>query len=266
MTLILLPIIGCVVGLCSSFFGIGGGVILVPFMIFMFPQMQYPQILATSFGVIFLNSLINTYNYKKSGIDLKFKNHIVIIIGILIGVLFGIQIIEHIGVNTGRKIFSIYLFLVIIKILFYKTEQLLSAEKKVNHFISILCGTATGFIASITGIGGGTLLIPIFVSIFKTPLKIVAPKANYLMIFISLFGITRLVFSKNQAYNFTNYSEVFQFGNIHLDFIFLIFLGSFLTSKLGVKINNKVTDHQKKQSLVALLLIILLLLIYKAFT
>ena len=63
MDIIYLIITGMFVGLMSSFFGVGGGSLMMPILFMLYPDIPAQAIIPSSLGVIFLNSLINNYHF-----------------------------------------------------------------------------------------------------------------------------------------------------------------------------------------------------------
>jgi uncharacterized membrane protein YfcA len=116
-----LIIIGLLGGMLSGMFGIGGGVIMVPLMVFLLSFTQH-QAQGTSLAVLsFPVAFVAAYNYYKSGenvVDWKFA--IIIAVSFVIGGYLGSKLAISINQTTLKKLFSLVLLLAAIKLFFSK--------------------------------------------------------------------------------------------------------------------------------------------------
>ena len=116
-----LIIIGLLGGMLSGMFGIGGGVIMVPLMVFLLSFTQH-QAQGTSLAVLsFPVAFIAAYNYYKSGdnvVDWKFA--IIIAISFIVGGYLGSKLAISINQTTLKKLFSLVLLAAAIKLFFDK--------------------------------------------------------------------------------------------------------------------------------------------------
>lgn len=122
VTLIIsLIIIGFLGGILSGLFGIGGGVIMVPLMVFLLSFTQH-QAQGTSLAVLsFPVAFVAAYNYYNSGdnvVDWKFAA--IIAVSFIVGGYLGSKFAISINQTTLKKFFSIVLFIAAIKMFFSK--------------------------------------------------------------------------------------------------------------------------------------------------
>ncbi|MFC1731190.1 sulfite exporter TauE/SafE family protein [candidate division KSB1 bacterium] len=117
--ILILVLIGLVAGIFSGFVGLGGGIILIPALIFFMGMSQHAA-QGTSLGVMLPPiGLFAAYNYYKAG-HLNFKFAFIIAAAFLIGGYFGSKIALNIPVETMKKAFGIILILVALHIIFNK--------------------------------------------------------------------------------------------------------------------------------------------------
>ena len=91
MTFFLLILTGLGVGIISTFFGVGGGIIAIPALYMLFPKIT-PQIAISScMGMIFINSMINVRSFIKIGKKPNLKVIPAMGSGIFTGVVIGIK-------------------------------------------------------------------------------------------------------------------------------------------------------------------------------
>lgn len=116
---ITLLLIGLVAGFIGAAFGLGGGIIIVPALIFFMGLTQH-QAQGTSLGVlVFPVAILGAFNYYKSGyINVKFILILALafVVGGYLGSLFSISLSE----KLLKKIFGIFILLVSLKMIFEK--------------------------------------------------------------------------------------------------------------------------------------------------
>lgn len=116
-----LIIIGLLAGLFSGMFGVGGGVIMVPLMIFVLGYTQH-QAQGMSLAVLAIPvTFLAAYTYHKSGDNpINFKYALVIAACFIVGSYLGTKVAISINEVVLKKIFSVLLVLVAIKMFFSK--------------------------------------------------------------------------------------------------------------------------------------------------
>ncbi len=117
--LIKLLLIGLVTGALSGLLGIGGGLILIPSLV-LFIGMDQHQAIGTSLAVMLPPiGLFAAYNFYKAGqVNLKFA--MLLALAFMIGSYFTSKIAVTIPENLIRKIFSVFLVVIGIRMFFFK--------------------------------------------------------------------------------------------------------------------------------------------------
>jgi uncharacterized membrane protein YfcA len=122
MTIALGLLIGILAGVSSGFFGIGGGIIIVPACIYMF-AMNQKQAQGTSLIALLLpTGALAFYNYWKSG---RMDNQSITIgfaiaVGLFVGGFFGSKIALGLDETVLRRCFAGFLVLVALQLVFKK--------------------------------------------------------------------------------------------------------------------------------------------------
>jgi len=116
-TILLLAIIGLAAGILSGMIGIGGGIIIVPALVFVLGFTQQ-QAQGTSLGLLLLPvGILAVMNYYKQGyIDVKVVT--IMCITFVAGGWLGSKIALSLPQETVKKIFAVILILVAFKMLF----------------------------------------------------------------------------------------------------------------------------------------------------
>lgn len=118
-TLLILIVIGLLAGLLSGLIGVGGGIIIVPALVYFLGLSQH-MAQGTSLALMLPPiGILAAMNYYKAG-ELNVKYAIVIAIAFIVGGYFGSKIsIDVISETLMKKLFGIILLVTAIKILFF---------------------------------------------------------------------------------------------------------------------------------------------------
>ena len=110
MTLIFI-VIGLAAGVLSGLFGIGGGIIIVPALMYV-ARMQPQQAVGTSLGALLLPvGILGAFAYYKGG-HVDVRASLLLAAGLAVGAYFGAQLSLHIDSTTLRKTFAVFLVIV----------------------------------------------------------------------------------------------------------------------------------------------------------
>jgi uncharacterized membrane protein YfcA len=117
-TILLLAIIGLAAGILSGMIGIGGGIIIVPALVFVLGFTQQ-QAQGTSLGLLLLPvGILAVMNYYRQGyIDVKVVA--IMCVTFILGGWVGSKIALSLPQDTVKKIFAIVLIVVALKMLFF---------------------------------------------------------------------------------------------------------------------------------------------------
>lgn len=118
--LILLIITGFVAGIIAGGFGVGGGIILIPALVFLFGMSQH-QAQGTTLAVfsIPLGFIIAAYNYHQKGF-INYKFALVLIFSFLVGSYFGSLLSVNLPANIVKRAFGILIVVVGLRMIFGK--------------------------------------------------------------------------------------------------------------------------------------------------
>ena len=118
-TVIIIILIGLSAGLLSGLVGVGGGIIIVPALVFFLGFSQH-QAIGTSLGILLLPAgIFAVINYYRKGfIDLKVV--LILFIGYVIGSYFGSNISLNVSQEALKKVFALMLNITAIKMLFFE--------------------------------------------------------------------------------------------------------------------------------------------------
>ena len=210
------------VGFVAGLFGIGGGLITVPFLYFIFGSLeidpQYIMHLAvgTSFAIIIPTSIVSVLTHHKfKAVDFNIvKNYGLFVV---IGVIFGTAFAASLKTKSLVLFFSIMiLFLGIYLLLTKEKEQNIIVKMKLH--MKIILGFLVGFISAPMGIGGAVMNVPIL-KFFGYSINKAIGSAAAIGFFISLFGAIGFLITGN----YLNSNLPLSIGFINIP-AFLIFI------------------------------------------
>ncbi len=117
-TLIILILIGIIAGMLGGMVGVGGGIVIVPALVF-FLGFSQKMAQGTSLGILLLPiGLLGVIQYYKEGyVDLKIV--LIISAGFFVGSYLGSKLALSLPQDTVKKIFAVLLILFAVKILFF---------------------------------------------------------------------------------------------------------------------------------------------------
>ncbi len=117
--LIILIAIGLITGMMGGMFGVGGGIVVIPSLIFFFGMTQH-QAQGTSTAFMLLPvGLLAFINYYKAGhINIKYAS--ILAVTFFIGSFFGSKLAINLSDDILKKIFAIFIILAGIKMLLGK--------------------------------------------------------------------------------------------------------------------------------------------------
>ena len=269
-----------VVGILSGLFGVGGGFLMTPFLIFLGVPPTYAvaneanNILATSVSGSTTHWLKDTLDYKMG---------IMIVVGGTAGTIIGIltfTYFKEIGkINLVISLAYMYILAIIGTLMFVQgmgeidraRKKIILKKKLHSHywihglplrmrfkksklyesaFTPIIIGLIVGFIAAIMGVGGAFILVPAMIYIIGMPTKLVPGTSLFATIFVSAI-VTIL--------------HAFNYGSIDLILVAILILGSILGVQVGQKLGEHIDSSELKTLLAVLLLLVGIAIAYDTF-
>ncbi|MDE2179829.1 MAG: sulfite exporter TauE/SafE family protein [candidate division NC10 bacterium] len=117
--IVMYVLLGVVAGICSGLIGIGGGIIIIPALVFWFGLSQH-QAQGTTLALLVppIGLLAAWTYYSKGYVDLRIAG--LICIGFFVGGLLGAKLAVGLSNPVLEKLFGIALFLISLKMLFAK--------------------------------------------------------------------------------------------------------------------------------------------------
>jgi uncharacterized membrane protein YfcA len=244
-----------VVGFMAGFFGIGGGLIMVPILFYIFSFVGIEQTfimhlaIGTSFSIIIPTSIISTMTHMKfKAVDFSIVKTfgVFVAIGVVLGTIFAVSL----KTSSLVLFFSIMTMFFAIYFLTAK-EKINPTPRDINLIYRVICGFLSGFLSAPMGIAGGVINTPIL-KMFGYPIKVAIGSSAAVGFLIALIGT--IGFAVSGSYLNINVPLSLGFVNIPA---FLIFVPiTMFMAKIGAK-----TVHKFDKKLIGKLLGIYLFII-----
>lgn len=241
-------------GVLAGLLGIGGGMVIVPAMLWLAPQLGVPQehvmhiALGTSMATICFIAISSARSHHKRGsVSLPLLK--VLIPGIAIGGLIGAVVAKFMNTEWLAWLFSLFAMLVGIKMLTGATPQ--AKGEKTDGNQKLPAGVLMGAISSLVGIGGGSVVVP-YLLYHKEKLVTAIGTA-------AACGLP-LAITATIGYIITGWDTeqlpAYHFGYVYWPAMIAIALGSVVTAPVGAYLAHKLPTRVIKKIFAVLLIII----------
>ncbi|MCU1416256.1 MAG: uncharacterized protein JWP32_430 [Schumannella sp.] len=157
--------VGATGGLLSGAFGVGGGIIMVPLLLWL-ARMDQRRAAATSLVAIVPSAISGTIQYAVQG-QVDVTAGLILAAGGVAGSLIGTKLLRALPLGWLRWLFIALLVLVAIRLFFEvpSREAQLSYSPGVVLALAAL-GLVVGVASGLFGIGGGVILVPVLIAFF----------------------------------------------------------------------------------------------------
>lgn len=263
MEFVLIAIVGLLAGIVGALIGLGGGVILVPAMLFLgtsltfFPELSPQKIVGLSVIMMIFTGLSSTLSYIKVK-TVDYRSGIIFFIGSAPGTIVGAFVNKGLDLPSFNLYFGI--LLVFLSILLLVRDKLKAVHWFVENgknytfkdnmnkeyvygypiWFALLLTFFVGFASGLFGIGGGSIMVPAMILLFLFPPH-VAVGTSMFMVFLSAI---------------VNSVTHISLGNVPWIYTLAVVPGAYIGAKIGAALNKKL----KSETLVVILRIALLVL------
>ncbi len=260
--IILMIITAFPVGFFAGLFGIGGGLITVPFLFFIFSSLDINQnyimhlAVGTSFSIIIPTSFVSVYTHNKHGaVDLQIiKSYALFVI---IGVIVGTSLASIMKTKGLILFFTIVVYFLSTYLLFLK-EKAHDAKPNFNILPKIIFGFISGFVSAPMGIGGAVMNVPIL-KYFGYPINKAIGSAAAIGFFIALFGAIGFLISGS----YLNVDLPLSIGFINIPALLIFIPITTYMAKVGANAVHKIEKQKITKFFGIFLLIVGTVFLYR---
>tara|TARA_Y100000590_G_scaffold8169_1_gene10278 strand:+ start:10936 stop:12027 length:1092 start_codon:yes stop_codon:yes gene_type:complete len=280
INVILILFVSYIIGFLSGLFGVGGGFLMTPFLIFM--GIPPAIAVANEANNILASSTSGTLtHWFKKTMDLKMGW--MIIGGGLFGTAFGMLTFGYFKEINKIDIVITLAYMYVLAIIgsfmlrdgimeIDRIKKKVTIKKKLHtHYwihglpfrmrfkksqvyesalVPIILGVIVGFVAAIMGVGGAFLMVPAMIYLIGMPTKLVPGTSLFVTIFVTGFVVV---------------SHAFAYNTIDLVLVLILITGSIAGVHTGQKIGQKLQGSELKTLLALLMLSVGILMAYDTF-
>jgi hypothetical protein len=229
---------GVVAGTLAGLFGVGGGLIIVPVLVWTFTQQGFSELsvmhmaVGTSLMTIVVTSISSiTAHYRQNTINEFLVKQMAA--WLVVGSLMGAVLASLMSSDGLKHLVAVFAWIMAIKLWLPAPKQ--QSPKLLNKVFVRFYSTLTGVISAMVGIGGGTLVVPYLVMAGEPIRKAVGTAASCGFP-IALAGAVGFMLTGSQQ---SNIRHDWLIGYVHLQAFIGIILASTLFAPLGAKLAKR---------------------------
>lgn len=198
--------LGFLVGAFGTLIGAGGGFILVPILVLLYPDLKPEEITSISLAVVFLNACSGSFAYARMK-RIDYKSAIAFGLATLPGSIIGALLTGQIPRHIFNLILGVVLMLIAIFLFIKPNEGAFTGAKRnqtTHRHLTDASGTAydysfnlktgitlsffVGFLSSMLGIGGGIIHVPALTGLLNFPTHIATATSHFVLALMALTG------------------------------------------------------------------------------
>jgi uncharacterized membrane protein YfcA len=246
---------GLASGFASGLFGIGGGIVRVPIFVYLLPMVSVPHAVmmhvavGTSIALVVPSAIASTRKQLALGnLDLTYFRTWAV--GILAGVLIGLAVLRFVSTEALQVIFAIFMLSVGIYEGFLK-DRMVVAKSAPQGPVKVALAAVIGFVAALTGTGGGTLTTPALQA-FSVRLQTAIAIASATGLVTGTVATVGAILSGWHTPDLPSYS----LGYVDLVIFAAMLPAILIAAPLGVRIGHRLSENWLRRVYTVLLFVI----------
>jgi len=230
---------GAFAGIIAGLLGVGGGLFIVPVLLFILPiaGVESDQLMticvATSLCTIVITSISSIVAHQKHGAIL-WPVFWQFLPGISLGALLGAVVADTVSQQLLKNLFALSVILIALKMLLQIRPK--TTTKLPGIFGLISTGTVIGGLSAMIGIGGGALTVPIL-NYWNTPMAKAVATSSACGLPLAIAGTLGFIVTGMDQLNLPAYSS----GYVYWPAVLGIISSSALFAPIGAKFAHKIS-------------------------
>ncbi len=192
-------LLGLILGAYGTLIGAGGGFILVPILLWLYPEKEPEYITSIALAVVSVNALSGVLAYSRMG-RIDYRTGILFGLASMPGAMLGALATAHVSRDSFESLFGVVLILSSVMLLRrtaggkrmsdddseacfgdYKNTALLMRFRSRRFVIGIGISFGIGFLSSMLGIGGGIFQVPLLAYGLYFPVHIAVATSEFIL-------------------------------------------------------------------------------------
>lgn len=198
--------LGFLIGAYGTLVGVGGGVVLIPALMLLYPDASPDTLTGISLAFVFANALSGTSAYSRQR-RIDYRSGILFALATVPGTILGVWSTSFISRGSFSLIFGALLIVLSVFLELRPQGKVLSSHTPAhgtnrtlvdtrgevfvycfNLPLGIALSLAVGFLAGLLGIGGGIIHVPILIYLLHFPAHIATATSHFILVFTALTG------------------------------------------------------------------------------
>ncbi|SEA74430.1 hypothetical protein SAMN05660420_03027 [Desulfuromusa kysingii] len=262
--IILTLFMGAFAGFLAGLLGIGGGVILVPLFLWLFPLAGFSSDLVvhtafgTSLAIILPTAIGSTLAHRKNG-NVDWHMVAFLALGGALGSILGSSAAAVIPGGMLKLFFGLMQIFVSLKLLLYKTHVLIESQNQVQNKSLALVGFIGGFFSAFFGIGGGVIAVPLMLVFLRLPIHKAVANSSALIVVSSFAAVICYIWYGLNVPGGMPYS----LGYVNLLVALLVAPLAIIFARIGVKLASRTSQEKLVKIFAVLLMFVGLKILFK---
>ena len=261
--ILLCLLVGAIAGFFAGLFGIGGGLLIVPVLVYLLPMVGVPEpllmstALGTSFATIVITGFSSAQRHHKLG-NVVWSAVKILAPSIMVSVFICGFFIGKLDRDISSKLFACLVVYLAVKMVLSIKPKINKTVKPLTTQSSIVGGILIGMASSAAGIGGGGFIVP-FLNSRNVDIKKAIGTSAFCGMLMGIAGMLSFMVSGWNVQGMPPYS----IGFVYFPAVLGITVTSFFTSKLGANATNKLPVPTLKKAFAAFLIVVAINMLLK---
>jgi len=207
-TYILFLALGFAVGTYGTLIGAGGGFVLMPVLLLLYPNENPEKLTSISLAVVFMNALSGSAAYAPMK-RIDYKSGLLFAVATVPGAIVGALNTSHVPRRQFDTIFGILLIVAAVFLAlrpdlqrpgrtkdigkFWTKRHLVEADGTISDYafnpvFGIVLSLFVGYVSSFLGIGGGIIHVPALVYFLHFPVHVATSTSHFILAIMALTG------------------------------------------------------------------------------
>ena len=265
-------VLGLVVSTLGTLIGVGGGFILMPVLLVLYPNEPSAYLTATSLAVVFCNAVSGTAAYARQG-RIDYRSGLIFAGAAIPGTIIGALCTDLVARETFNAVFGVVLIAGALFLMLRPhgqkevqlelprsgfTTRVFTDSQGHTHTYSfrprtgVIISLGVGVLSSFLGIGGGIIHVPALVYLLNFPVHIATATSIFMLAIMSLSGVGTHLVNGTLDHSLVN--------------ILCLAAGVICGAQLGAKISKRLKGRRIILVLSGVLICVGLRFLYTAFS
>jgi uncharacterized protein len=259
--LLALAVVGCAVGFLAGLVGIGGGVLIVPFLYFFYghaawsgvdlvPSLHATVAHATSLFIIVPTAIVGTLTYARARL-VAWRAVGPIALFSVVAAAAGALVAARVPQEALRLAFGAFLVFTAVNLIMPRPKRG-AGPLRLGLPAAAVTGILVGLFSALLGVGGGLVAIPLLLYVVRLNVEQVAATSLAIVVVAAASGTVTYVLAGLGAEQLPMGS----LGYVHVAAALPMLPGAMLMARLGARANQRMDPRHLRWSFAALFAIL----------